>query len=75
MTKKSYFNGELGQRFGFRKYLGVGLCSVALSAFFVTSSHTEQVKADTLDDASSSSEALNMTPPELLTKLENTKLK
>lgn len=55
MTKKSYFNGELGQRFGFRKYLGVGICSVALSAFFVTSGHTEQVKADTLDDASSAS--------------------
>lgn len=56
---KSYFNGELGQRFGFRKYLGVGLCSVALSAFFVVGGHSQQIKADTLDDATENSSTTN----------------
>lgn len=54
MKKQSYFTGELGQRFSFRKYLGVGLCSVALGTMFLTANN-HQVKADTVGDGDASS--------------------
>ena len=54
MKKQSYFTGELGQRFSFRKYLGVGLCSVALGTMFLTANN-HQVKADTVGNGDASS--------------------
>lgn len=47
-NSSSYFNGELGQRFGYRK-LTVGLCSVVLGSFLLTANH-QQVKADTVGE-------------------------
>lgn len=50
----SYFNGELGQRFGYRK-LTIGLCSVVLGSFLL-STNNQQVKADTVNDNGSVSQ-------------------
>lgn len=58
MKKQSYFTGELGQRFSFRKYLGVGLCSVALGTMFLTANN-HQVKADAINDGDATSSAVN----------------
>lgn len=52
--KKSYFTGELGQRFGYRK-LTIGLCSVVLGSFLL-SVNNQQVKADTTDDGNQTAE-------------------
>lgn len=52
--KKSYFTGELGQRFGYRK-LTIGLCSVVLGSFLL-SVNNQQVKADTTDDNNQTAE-------------------
>ncbi|MGN1271656.1 MAG: BspA family leucine-rich repeat surface protein [Lactobacillus sp.] len=63
--KKYNFITDKHQRFSFRKYLGIGLCSAVIGSFFITNGPSQQVKADTVDDTqkstliSSSSESTN----------------
>lgn len=53
--RKHNFITDKYQKFGFRKYLGIGLCSVVLGSFFVVSGQSQQVKADTVDGSAQTS--------------------
>lgn len=59
--KKYNFITDRRQRFGFRKYVGVGLCSVVLGSFFIVSGQNQQVKADTVDDNTQTSTLVSST--------------
>ena len=60
--KRNFYESEKRQRFSLRKYIGIGLCSVALGSFSLV--HTSLVHADTVNDAPEVSEKTETTTPD-----------